>query len=84
MTLTILPGPAISTNFSCQLSRTLIDWPPPSPPPLEWICEKPVVCGVNGLVDALEDCDVWDMPLYLMGPSAAALRVTGTIVAKSQ
>lgn len=79
MTLTMEPGPAISTScawlvasvpmgrvlvgqtrrgdisdhachvmeggrrtFSCQLSKTLMAWPPPSPPPREWICEKPV------------------------------------------
>lgn len=65
MTLMILPGPAISTNFSCQLSKTLIAWPPPSPPPLECICEKPVGCGDIERVEADEGCELWDMPLYL-------------------
>lgn len=34
-------------TFSCQLSNTLMAWPPPSPPPREWTCEKPVVWGVR-------------------------------------
>lgn len=33
ITRTMLPLPAISTSFSCQLSSTLIACPPPSPPP---------------------------------------------------
>ena len=65
ITLTILPAPAISTSFSCQLSSTLIACPPPSPPPLELICEKPVDCGVIARVEAGEVCELWDMPLYL-------------------
>lgn len=65
MTLTMLPGPAISTSFSCQLSRTLIACPPPSPPPRECICENPVDCGDIERVEADEGCEVWDMPLYL-------------------
>jgi hypothetical protein len=32
-------------TFSCQLSSTLIAWPPPSPPPRACACEKPVGCG---------------------------------------
>ena len=42
---TILPAPAISTSFSCQLSKTLMACPPPSPALRDWICEKPVCCG---------------------------------------
>lgn len=34
-------GATVST-FSCQLSNTLMAWPPPSPPPRAWIWEKPV------------------------------------------
>ena len=45
ITLTMQPAPAISTSFSCQLSKTLIACPPPSPPPLECIWENPVDCG---------------------------------------
>jgi hypothetical protein len=39
-------GGAWGRTFSCQLSNTLIAWPPPSPPPREWTCEKPVAWGV--------------------------------------
>lgn len=49
MTLTILPAPAISTHFSCQLNSTLIAWLPlstPLPMFLPPICENPVGCGV--------------------------------------
>lgn len=46
MTRTMLPGPAISISFSCQLSSTLIACPPPSPVLRDCICEKPVACGV--------------------------------------
>jgi len=63
MTLTIHPAPAISTTFSCQLSSTLIACPPPSPPPLEPICENPVGCGVIARVEAEVGWEVWDMPL---------------------
>jgi hypothetical protein len=31
-----------SHTFSCQLSKTLIACPPPSPPPRACTCEKPV------------------------------------------
>lgn len=93
MTLTTLPGPAISTSygrisiavqnfrarkpqrtrdvedsihtFSCQLSRTLMAWPPPSPPPLACPWEKPVACGVICLDDEAEDIEDWAIPLYL-------------------
>jgi len=51
MTRTMLPGPAISTSFSCQLNSTLIACPPPSPVLRECICEKPVACGVMFLVE---------------------------------
>lgn len=64
MTRTMLPAPAISTNFSCQLNSTLIACPPPSPPPLEPICEKPVACGVNARLEAEDDPEVCDIPLY--------------------
>lgn len=37
---------ATKLTFSCQLSNTLMAWPPPSPPPRLWICEKPVGWGV--------------------------------------
>ena len=69
MTRTIDPAPAISTNFSCQLSSTLIACPPPSPPPLDCICEKPpVACGV---IDGRPElgCEVCDIPLYLRDES---------------
>jgi hypothetical protein len=61
--------PAISTSFSCQLSRTLIACPPPSPPPreIEWICEKPVAWGemVREAAEVEGEGGVCDMPLYL-------------------
>ena len=67
ITRTMLPGPAISTSFSCQLSSTLMAWPLPSPPPTrEWIWEKPVDCGDRTFEEEAEDgCEVWAMPLYL-------------------
>jgi hypothetical protein len=65
ITLTILPGPAISINFSCQLSNTLIACPPPSPPPRECICEKPVAWGEMFFVFADVGCELCAMPLYL-------------------
>lgn len=67
ITLTTLPNPAISTHFSCQLNNTLIAWPPPSPPPRECTCEKPVGCGDMVRKEAEVDCEEWDMPLYLVG-----------------
>ena len=66
MTLTILPAPAISTNFSCQLNKTLITCPPPSPALLDCICEKPVGWGDKPREEAEETgCEVCDIPLYL-------------------
>lgn len=59
------PAPAISTNFSCQLSNTLIACPPPSPPPLECIWENPVGCGESARVEAEECGELCDIPLYL-------------------
>ena len=69
MTLTIQPAPAISTSFSCQLSSTLIACPPPSPPPLECIWEKPVGCGDRARVEAEEGWELCDIPLYLYSKS---------------
>lgn len=67
MTRTIDPAPAISTNFSCQLSSTLIACPPPSPPPLDCICENPPVAW--GVIDDRPElgCEVCAIPLYLRG-----------------
>jgi hypothetical protein len=57
-------GRSSGRTFSCQLRRTLIAWPPPSPPPREWTCENPVACGVRFRdVLAAFDCA---MPLYLV------------------
>ena len=68
ITRTILPGPTISTNFSCQLSSTLIACPPPSPGPLDEICENPVPCGDSFFDEAAVGCEPCDMPLYLNEP----------------
>ena len=66
ITRTIDPAPAISTSFSCQLSSTLIACPPPSPPPLDCICENPPVAwGVRDDRPEL-GCEVCDIPLYLI------------------
>ena len=65
MTRTILPAPTISTNFSCQLRRTLMACPPPSPALRECIWEKPVGCGESPRVEAEGVCEVCDIPLYL-------------------
>ena len=66
MTRTIDPVPAISTSFSCQLSSTLMACPPPSPPPLDCICENPPVAW--GVIEDRPELgwDVCDIPLYLM------------------
>ena len=68
ITRTILPGPTISTSFSCQLRSTLIACPPPSPGPLDDICEKPVPCGDSFFDEAAVGCEPCDMPLYLLEP----------------
>lgn len=65
ITRTILPFPAISTSFSCQLRSTLIACPPPSPPPLEWTCENPVDWGESERIDVEVGWELCDMPLYL-------------------
>ncbi|KAL9043933.1 MAG: hypothetical protein Q9214_002897, partial [Letrouitia sp. 1 TL-2023] len=65
-TRTMLPGPTISTSFSCQLSNTLIACPLPSPAPtLECICERPDGCGLRAREDATEVWEECAMPLYL-------------------
>jgi hypothetical protein len=67
----MLPSPATSTTFSCQLSKTLIapveSLPPPGRP-LIWL--KPVCCGVMlvlvGVRGPLEEDEADPaMPLYL-------------------
>ena len=40
-------------------------WPPPSPPPRGWICEKPVGWGERDRLEMEVDGDPCDMPLYL-------------------
>jgi hypothetical protein len=52
-----------SHTFSCQLSRTLIAWPPPSPPPRVWTWVNPVACGVT--LRVLFEGEGCAMPLYL-------------------
>ena len=75
MVRTTEPAPASSTSFSCQLRSTLIAWPPPSPPPREWIWEKPVDWGdIEERVVGLEGAGVCDMPLYL--PRRASVNET--------
>jgi len=65
MTLTMAPGPAVSTSFSCQLNSTLIPWPPLSAPTeRECIWENPVGCGDIALPE--EPCVPCDIPLYLV------------------
>ena len=63
MTRMILPAPAISTSFSCQLRSTLIAWPPPSPALRDWIWENPVVCGESPRDEPEDVWDVCDIPL---------------------
>ena len=81
MTRTMLPCPAISTTFSCQLSSTLMAWAPPSPPPMRgWTCEKPVGWGETALADGAVGATA--MPLYLQpkqGASAAARVADGAV-----
>ncbi len=65
MTRTMLPFPAISTSFSCQLRSTLMACPPPSPLALGWICENPVDWGESERIEVAVCWEVCDMPLYL-------------------